>query len=742
MKLFNIFILFIITLGVSAGQHPGLTLTQAGVQSIRAGLSANPMFQKELEKTQHNVDLAISEGFDIPIPKDMAGGYTHERHKVNYNLMHKAGNLYQITGEEKYAKLVKDMLMEYAEIFPTLPIHPTKKSYATGKIFWQCLNDANWVVFTSQAYDCIYNYLSAEERKHLEEDLFVPYADFLSIENPKFFNRIHNHSTWANAAVGMMALAMDNDTLLQKALYGLQNDGINADEFDDDGGFFKMEGVTKAGFLAQLDYSFSPDGYFSEGPYYQRYAIFPFLVFSHALHNKKPELDIFNYRDGILKKATQSLLQLTNTQGHFFPINDAQKGMSFNAFEIVNAVNIMYMADDSQDYLLDWAYVQDAVILNEAGFKTAKALDNHKVEQLKKTSKIYRDGVDGKGGGVAAIREGDLEVLFKFSTQGMGHGHFDRLSYSLYDGAGEVVQDYGAVRWVNVDQKAGGRYLPENKTFGKQTIGHNTAVINGISHYKGSVKKAEAHHPLIYYHNFEEGFQVVSAIEDNAYKGTSMHRSIYLINDEDLSSAVMLDLLQIKTEKPATIELPLWFVGQTMKSSFDCPKLSNELSLLGEKNGYQHIWKESSCNSNEDFIQFNWFNNNRFYTMSTVGEDGDEMIKGRLGANDPNYNLRPDPVLIHKRNNRSHSTFVNVIEPHGRYDRSTEIPDKPYALITDVQKIYEDDHYLISSLSTSTHTWTVMLSTSNNDEKKNHKINFEGKEYVWEGVTKIKKETK
>jgi len=114
------------------------------------------------------------------------------------------------------------MLFEYAKMYPTLPIHPKPRSYARGKLFWQCLNDSNWLVFTSQAYDCIYDFLSEEERKTLETDLFRPFADHISKDNPQFFNRVHNHATWGNAAVGMIALAMDDDELLDRALNGVQ----------------------------------------------------------------------------------------------------------------------------------------------------------------------------------------------------------------------------------------------------------------------------------------------------------------------------------------------------------------------------------------------------------------------------------------------------------------------------------------------------------------------------------------
>jgi hypothetical protein len=721
-------------------QRPSLTLTKAGIEKIKADLDSAPLFKKQLELVQKEIDTNIAKGIDVPIPKDMAGGYTHQQHKLNYKLMYKAGNLYQFTGDEKYAAFVKEMMMEYADMYPKIPIHPTQRSYATGKIFWQCLNDANWLVFTSQAYDCIYEYLSKEERQHLEKDLFVPFADFLSIDNPKFFNRIHNHSTWANAAVGLMALAMNNDTLLQKALYGLENDGIDPNEVDNDGGYIKKDGTRQAGFLAQLDYSFSPEGYFSEGPYYQRYAIFPFLVFSHAIHNKRPDLKIFEYRESILKKATNTMLELTDPNGQFFPINDSQKGMSYKAFEIITAVDLMYMLDNSQDDLLAWAELQDEVAFNEAGFIVAQKLAETNTTPPVKQSKVYGDGINGNKGGIAVLRLGESELLFKFSSHGMGHGHFDRLSYSFYDKSGEVLQDYGAVRWVNVDQKAGGRYLPENNSFGKQTIAHNTLVINQASQYSASVKKSEKTYPTLYcFDNTNPQTKIVSAIEEKAYSGVHQQRVLILHADEEFDEPIMIDFFICNSDNEVTYNLPLWFKGHHMQSNFDCSKNLSEMKPIGDAYGYQHIWQESVCPTEGDNYKFNWFGNERFYTVTGINEDGDNIIMGRAGANDPNYNLRPDPVMIHERKSSGHSIFYNIIESHGRYNRTTEIPKDPYAQIESVNIIHSEENYVIANFSNDNSTWEICLSTNDNNPESNHEVSVGKSLYEWHGIYNIKK---
>ena len=732
-------ILFFLLIGkLSIAQHPSLTLTKEGVAKIKSGLGTAPLFDQQLKQIQTEVDLQIDKGISVPIPKDMAGAYTHEQHKYNYKLMHKAGNLYQFTNQEKYANYVKEMLFEYAEMYPTLPLHPTMKSYATGKIFWQCLNDANWLVFTSQAYDCIYDYLTEKERNTLEEDLFIPFANFLSIDNPRFFNRIHNHSTWANAAVGLMALAMDNDTLLEKALYGLSDDDIGANERDNDGGFIKQEGTLKAGFLAQLDYSFSPEGYFTEGPYYQRYAIFPFLVFSHALHNKRPDLKIFEYRDEILVKATKALLQLTDPQGQFFPINDSQKGMTYQSFELITAVDLMYLIKPEESSLLDWAAVQGAVAFNEAGFFVAKELANKKTNAPEKNSVFYGDGVDGNAGGIAALRMDDSELLFKFSSHGMGHGHYDRLSYSLYDEMGEIVQDYGAVRWVNVDQKGGGRYLPENKTFGKQTIAHNTASINQASQFEGKIKKAEKHNPDLYYVDFSDpDFQIVSAEENNAYANVNMHRVLILVNDEVFAKPLFVDLFALSSKEEIEVDLPMWYKGHFMKSSFECSKFSEGLKPIGLKDGYQHIWKEASGQPKDNKFQFNWYGNNTFYTLSSAGGQEDEVIIGRAGANDPSFNLRPDPVLIHRKKDVKNPVYFNIIESHGRYNTVSEIPTNPYSDIEEIEIVHADENYIICSFASSGYKWDLYYSLNDNESNSAHSVSFNSLDYNWKGVYKL-----
>lgn len=749
LKIFPLVILLLFAIPpLPAQNHPNLILTKKGTQYIRANKDKAPLFQKVLEQTKKEVDAEIAAGIFVPIPKDMAGGYTHERHKKNFFILQKAGNLFQITGEEKYAVYIRDMFLKYAEIFPTLDLHPTNRSYATGKIFWQCLNDANWLVYSSQAYDCVYDWLKPEERTILEKNLFRPLADFLSVENPKFFNRIHNHSTWGNAAVGMIGLVMKDEKLIKRALYGLENDGLDNSMLDNDGGFIKIEGQQKAGFLAQLDFSFSPDGHFTEGPYYLRYAMTPFLLFAKSLANNRPDLKIYDYRDGILKKSIYSLLYETDAQGRFFPINDAQKGMSWKSREVVAAVDIAYLDFGNDPMLLSIAESQGQVTLDEAGFKVATDYARGLAQPFKHQSIAYRDGAEGKHGGLGILRADnengeEICVLAKYAAHGMGHGHFDKLSYSLYDEDGEVVQDYGSVRWVNIDQKGGGRYLPENHSYAKQSIAHNTLVINETSHYEGKVKAAEAHHPDQYFFNIENpNVQVVSAKEVHAYPGAIMHRTLFLLKDENFRNPVLVDVFRVVSEKENQYDLPTWFQGHLLSTNFEYTTQTQRLTTLGNDHGYQHLWEEASGKSSGGGNQVTWFENDKFFTMTTASMPNDELIFARAGANDPSFNLRHDPVFIQRRKAKS-TVFAAVIESHGTYSPVSEIPLSPFSELKSVEVIHDSEAYTVVQITHQTgKVWALAIANEDASESKEHLVQVENEMYKWSGPVSVKSKVK
>ncbi len=732
------------TLSLCAQDHPSLILTKSGVAQIRADLGSVPLFDEILEETKKEIDAEIALGILVPVPKDMAGGYTHERHKRNFFVIQKAGNLYQITEDEKYAIYVRDMLLEYAELFPTLPLHPTNRSYATGKIFWQCLNDANWLVYTSQAYDCVYNFMSKKERELVEKDLFRPLADFLSEGNPQFFNRIHNHSTWGNAAVGMIGLVMNDKELVDRALYGLKMDINKKNERDNDGGLIRPDGQKKAGFLAQLDGSFSPDGYFTEGPYYLRYAIFPFLKFAKSLANNKPELGILEYRDKILEKAVYSLLYQTDYNGLFYPINDSQKGMSWNAREVITAVDLAYFHYGNDPMLLSVAEKQGVVALDEAGFSVAKGLADGLAKPMKQKSIAYKDGPDGTEGGIGILRtstnpDNELCLVMKYSAQGMGHGHFDKLSYSLYDETGEVMQDYGAARWVNIDQKGGGRYLKENNTWAKQSIAHNTLVVNETSHYNGDIRIGEKYNPDLFYFNGKGNVQVLSAKSKNAYSDTKLHRTMVLVKDENFRHPILIDIFKANSEKNNQYDLPVWFQGHLLLTNFDYKKEATTLNTLGTGHGYQHLWKEAVGKAKDGTAHINWFSNGKFYSMISVVEPEDELIFARLGANDPEYNLRNDPSFIIRKKDKKEATFVSVIEPHGDYNWVTELSEQPFASVEKVSILHDDNQYTILQFSNKAgKEWTLMLANQDASETSQHKINVGDKVFEWIGVYQLK----
>ncbi|KAA3656465.1 MAG: chondroitin lyase [Calditrichaeota bacterium] len=549
MRKFSLFIiiLFLLPFMLFAGEHPSIFITSQEAAEIRASLDKYPLLKKSFENLKTQTEKALRQGIEVPPPGE-AGGYEHEKHKQNYRDMQAAGVLYTITGNEKYAQFVKDMLFAYAEMYPKLGPHPLSHKQRPGKLFHQTLNETVWLVYTSIAYDCISDWLSADDRKHIETNVFDHIIELFTVEHSDVFNRIHNHGTWMVASVGMYGYVIGDKNLVEMALYGTKKDG-------------------KGGFLKQLDLLFSPDGYYLEGPYYIRYALRPFFLYAEAVERNEPQRKIFEYRDGILGKVHYSTMQTVFSNGTFPPINDASRSMDVRSIGPVVSNDIAYQRYGANKNLLAIAAIQDQVILNKAGLMVAKDMATADViPELAWKSVEFTDGHDGKQGGLGILRSGTGEkqtmALMKYGTHGLGHGHFDKLHFSLFDQGSQVVFDYGFSRWINMEPKFGGRYLPENDSYAKQTIAHNTVTVDQKSQNFGNRKEADKVAAERHFFHAGGDVQVMSARSTKHYPGVQMQRTLFLVDQEKLTQPIVVDLFRVESTDEHSYDYPIHFHGQ------------------------------------------------------------------------------------------------------------------------------------------------------------------------------------
>src|SRR3546814_4002898 len=115
-------------------------------------------------------------------------------------------------------------------------------------------------------------------------------------------------------------------------------------------------------------------------PYYQRYALQPFVVFAAAIAANDPGRKIFEYRDGIVLKAIRTAIDLTH-DGYFLPINDAMPDKSLRTEELYHAVAIAYSATKDPAFLsiAEW---QGRTVLTPAGQTMAADLAAGKAKKI------------------------------------------------------------------------------------------------------------------------------------------------------------------------------------------------------------------------------------------------------------------------------------------------------------------------------------------------------------------------
>lgn len=706
LRLLNTILLLAITSYLHA-QHPITFFTATEAAEVKKDISKFPLLNNSFQDIRSEVDAWLEKEVDVPVPKDPAGGYTHDRHKANYMLMFNAGILYNLTGQNKYASFTRQLLLKYAALNPTLGKHPQATSSSPGHLFWQALNDANWLVYAGMAYDLIYPALTPAERTKIEQGAFKPEVDYLTRDLQNWFDLIHNHGVWACAGVGIVGIATNNNDYVEMALYGTKKN-------------------KKSGFLAQLDGLFSPDGYYTEGPYYVRYALLPYYLFANALYHARPQLKIFEHRDRILQKALISALQLTNLDGTFYPLNDALKDKDYTSNELVTALSIAWKVYGNDKGLLPVAKRQNRVLLNKGGSGIAAALYSAKdiPEQYPYRSIEYRDGVNGKEGGVSVLRNGTgknmTSLIFKYSSHGLSHGHFDKLTYNLFDKGNEILTDYGSVRFIGVEQKYGGRYLPENDRYASQTIAHNTVSIDETSHFNGQEKVAEKNHGEKRFSDINgSAVQAASAKASGTYQGVEMERTVYLLQIPG-GNRMLVDLFKMESANEHQYDLPFHYNGHLIKTSFRYEPFTKRQETLGNKNGYQYLWKEAQGIVRDSLLQLTFLNHRTYYTVSSLVKGEATVFLTRSGANDPNFNLRHEPAMVIRKKGMN-EWYFNVIEIHGKFDPVMEFSTNAYPSVKKMELLRNDD-YLVARIEVGEKKLMIFQSNKDLENETRHSV--------------------
>ena len=674
-------------------------------------------FDTTLRAAEGRLTTLMSEPLNIPVPKDPGGGFTHEKHKENAKVIYQAGQLYKLTGKKVYARFAEKMMVAYADVYPDWGIHPARKEQGPGRMFWQSLNESWWLVHVSQSFGAVQDLMSAKNRKHIETNLLRNMSQFLSEGSPETFNRVHNHGTWATAAVGMTGYVLGDMDYVEKALFGLDKSG-------DVGGFLK-----------QMDTLFSPDGYYNEGPYYQRFALMPFVLFGQFIEAYEPERKIFAYRDEILKKAIYTTIHL-NYNGLFLPINDAIKDKGIATSELLYGVSIAYDLTGDRG-LLAVAEAQDKYVLTPESRKVSRDLKGGKAKPFNYRSMRLTDGSGGDMGALDILRASKdpqgLAVVAKNTTQIYNtHHHFDQLGLLVYDSGHEILRDYGAARFLNLEAKYGGHYLRENNSYAKQSISHNVLVVDRKSHFDGSHKKSKRQAPQLGAFKTSDDMDITSASLSTAYDGVTLHRTLAIIKDDAFEQPVIVDLVEADAEGRHDYDLPFHYNGHMVETNFEVQATTHRINRFGRENGYQHLWKIAESAPVDGQSQVTWIKEHRFYTVSTAMPEDGKVIFVETGATDPDFNLRKEPGFVLRAKTKGGVAFASVIERHGEYNPTVEYTKGSHTQVKHVRHIQDGDIDVIRITTVKGESVSLAIAKGASDDSQ-HKIVIDGKEIGWQG---------
>lgn len=485
-----------------------------------------------------------------------------------------------------------------------------------------------------------------------------------------------------------------------------------------------------------------------EGPYYHRFSLRPIYLFAEAIERRQPELGIYQFNDSVIKTTSYAVFKTAFPDGTLPALNDSSKTISINDEGVIMATSVCYHRYEQTETLLGMANHQQDVWVHTSGQTLSNAVAAaEEIKPFNWGSLFVTDGPKGEKGGVSILRHRDAKdddtmALIWFGQHGsdhqyhsaLDHGHYDGLHLSVFNRGHEVLHDYGFGRWVNVEPKFGGRYIPENKTYCKQTIAHNTVTVDQKTQNNFDTALAESKFGKKHFFNASNSaFQGMSGQISDYYTGVDMQRSVILAELEEFEKPLVIDIYRIEADAEHQYDLPVHHSGQIIRTDFDY-QVESTLKPLGEENGYQHLWNVGSGKVNESSL-VSWLHDSSYYSMVTSAVEGSEVIFARTGANDPDFNLKSEPAFILRQSAQNH-VFASVLETHGYFNESIEASVGARGLVKSVHVVGNNEVGTVVRIETTTNN-TYHFAVCNLDEENQnamHSVEFDGVVYAWEGA--------
>jgi hypothetical protein len=644
------------------------------------------------------------------------GGIEHEQHKRHYTQLFAAGRHWQMTGDRRLLDRIRRVLLAYAALYPTLPFAKPYSQNPPGKLFHQILNEHMWLLFAAAGYGAVRAALTVGDRAAIEQNLFEPMVAMFTVTYAHHFDIIHNHGMWASGAVGVAGIACGRADWVRLAVDGQFGDRATA------------------GFLAQLRQLFSPTGYYEEGPYYQRFALQPMFLFAEALERARPDLGIYGHADHAIRRAFDGALACALDDGTLIPLNDALKRMTIGSLGYRLGASLLYRRDGAAPRLVALAERHGRVWPDGAGLMLSDALKAGAPRAFVTGSRLMTCGADGDRGAVGILRVGGAVASLDAGSHGLAeHAHFDGLTLGFFEGGAEALRDYGAVRWINVEPKNGGAYLPENVSFAKQTIAHNTVTVDETSQHGGDADRAVGTHGrMLRFAAETEGRALMAGEVADFTPGVRLRRTTALLTHADFERPLLIDLLDIAADAAHRYDHALYFDGQVIVPPAGFAA-ADALTPLGTAPGYRHLWRLGSAPLRDGANGLTWLQGATFRTLTLAASAPAELILTRIGANDPAFNLRAEPGLVVRLNARD-AWIANVLESHGYFDEATETSRAPHGQIARVERVVSDGVRAVLRLvghdrDGQPAAWRVGLALDGNT----HEL----KGFAWSGAVEI-----